>query len=270
MKVMKLKKKLTFAILMCMMFGCVACGDSGEKESTKEKVMYEDDNVTIKEVGILDESKIVMSEWVETDVKKEIKNSDAIIKCRIDDIKEITISTTYLDTNVTAYRTLLSVKIGEVLYDGNSGLKEGDVVKVSVCSSSYEYSDDIVPFVKDMDYYLLLNKTDSIKDDMLQIGKIAEYYINSPVQDIIALIDNDCIVSDLGDESIKVERLIDYYNMKTDSASGNNKIVSDSDKVDKLVKGTRINEANTILNMLGRKKVLSEKVFLEFVDGSMK
>ena len=56
-------------MFLCVTFICVACGSEKEQEETN--VIYKDNDVMVSIVEPKEETQIVMSEWLEADLKKK-------------------------------------------------------------------------------------------------------------------------------------------------------------------------------------------------------
>lgn len=207
-------KFLLLMILVCLLCACSVQKENGEdginKEDTSkaEKIVYEDEDVTVKEITVLEKPQFSQYQWEPITCEELVNDSDIIFEGTIKNIKEIAIETEHLDVRSTIYKTVLTIEANDILNNiGN--IKEGDTLQTAVCVSSREYTEYVTGFVENQKYLFFMKKTALLEDDPLKISEYCEYYIDSPIQCISPVIDeNNYLVDRVLVEDISKENYV--------------------------------------------------------------
>lgn len=188
--------RVFFMNVLLAMFILSACGKSEKKvenniEGTEsEEIIYTDEDVVVSKLEALDKVEYTHYEWSELNYDKAINGNDTIVEGIIESIEEIGIKNTYMGYENTIYKTLLNIKVKEIVVD-NTDVKIDDNVKIVVSVSSRTYDQFVPCFIEGDRYLFFLKSCDNIKEDNLKVSNYSDFYIDMPEEYIIPVVDNE-------------------------------------------------------------------------------
>ena len=185
-----------FLNIFLAIFILSACGKSDRKvENNNEvaesgEIIYSDEDVVVSKFEVLDEVEYTYYEWSELNYDKAINGSDTIVEGIIESIEEIGIKNTYMGYESTIYKTLLNIKIKEIVAD-NTGVKIDDNVKIAVSVSSRTYDQFVPSFIEGDKYLFFLKSCSTLKEDNLKVSNYSDFYIDMPEEYIIPIVEDE-------------------------------------------------------------------------------
>ena len=223
-----MKTKLFIALfLIVFLSGCQV----NTKEDFSSEVIYKSDFINVKTVEILEEPQISEIMWAEIDFDDAFIENDVIFQGVVEKLYEVSIGSTEGGTHTLVYKTILEVRVDNVIKDVNNTIGGKAVVKVVTGASSRRYEQEVASLVEGQEYLLLAKSSTNIKKDNLGLAEYSDVYISSPIEFIIPVIGGNMyevrgFYSDFCNENCKKVRMYDIVTKAADYEEINDKIVN--------------------------------------------
>ena len=243
-------RKLIIALfLIVFLSGCQ--GDT--KEDFSSEVIYKSDFINVKTVEVLEEPQISETMWAEIDYDDAFIENDVIFQGVVEKLYEVSIGSTAGGTHTLVYKTIMEVRVENVIKDVNNTIGDKAVVKVVTGACSRRYEQEVASLVEGQEYLLLTKSSANIEKDNLGLAEYSDVYISSPIEFIIPVIGGRMyevrgFYSDFCDENCKKVCMYDVVTKIGDYQELNDKIVNGesideySDSIEVLDKNVAIKE----------------------------
>lgn len=243
-------KRMLFVALIMVVFLCGCQGNT--KEDFSSKVIYKSDFINVKTVEVLEAPKKSESMWAEIDYDDAFIENDVIFQGVVEKLYEVSIGSTEGGTHTLVYKTILEVRVENVIKDVNNTIGDKDVVKVVTGASSRRYEQEVASLVEGQEYLLLTKSSSNIEKDNLRLAEYSDVYISSPIEFIIPVIGGNMyevrdFYNDFCDEKCNSVRMYDVVTKIGDYNELNNKIVN-GESVDKYTDSVKVFDKNIAIN----------------------
>lgn len=215
-----LSKKIIYILCIAIVFLLIFSSCSQANEESKTPI--NDDKVKFIELEEKSPPDIANFEWTVVDEEEYIERSDLIFKGTIMNKKEYLIEEK-VSYKFTAkyYKTVYSIKITDIYYSDDKGVKIGDTIKVMSPVTSYNWEQKAVQMENGQEFILFtgLVKDMETANGIVKLTDLAKYFIGNPWEPIISVKEDtfemDEVFNSLAkDSTIKEQKIYDGYTKK--------------------------------------------------------
>ena len=174
------------ALLVLCSFG--ACNDT-----TKDNIIYKNDNVTVTKCVPLAEANVVSNLWLLPTEDELYDKYEVIADVTIKSLDEVAISYEFMGTVCTSYETLAAVSTNKIYYSAGEDIAHEFIVAIP--NTSYSFCEDFPEIATDKRCILFISSTENL-DDSLELYNYADYYLGGPAN-IINIDGSECTANKL-------------------------------------------------------------------------
>lgn len=249
-----MKRSLVVFLVMVILFcGC----RNNQKEVFNSEIYYESDFVSVKIVEKLEEPEECEIQWVPITYYDALIENDVIFQGVVEKATEVLIGSNKMGTHTSMYKTILEVRVSEVIKDSNDTIGDKEVIKVITGISSRRYETAVASITEGQEYVLFTKSSKSLEKDNLGEAEFTDVFISSPIQYIVPVIDgNFCEVrsfyKDLCGNECKMTNMLSVFDDSELCYKIENMLV-EKDDISKITAKFKVNDVE-----VGAKEILAD------------